>query len=147
MKPRNRAQPKKHSSPNQSEIEELVSFLPKLRSLKGKYTIKNAGIEKGSDGVHMLVGPEYVPVVIKFFDTAAKPCWSDYDYDPQRTAKMFEKKSVINNASLDQIRTMLTWCVRGERFCDGHWAAVLSSGRIFDLLERLPKIQKDQVKS
>jgi hypothetical protein len=32
---------------------------------------------------------------------------------------------------------MLTYCVRGERFCDGHWAAMLESGRVVAILRRL----------
>jgi hypothetical protein len=147
MKSRNRAESKRHNDfPNQSDIDELLGFLPKLRSLKGKYTIKGAGIEKKSGGYFSIVSPQYVPVVIEFFSIASKRCWSDYHYDPEAAAKMFEDPTLINNATLDQIRTLLTWCVRGERFCDGHWAAVLSAGRIFSLLDRLRNIRNRDFK-
>jgi len=46
----------------------------------------------------------------------------------------------INNASIENIRTMLTCCVRGERFCAGHWASALESGQIVALLRRLKQI-------
>ena len=34
----------------------------------------------------------------------------------------------VRNATLDQIKTMLTFCVRGERFSDGHWGAMIEPG-------------------
>ena len=36
---------------------------------------------------------------------------------------------------------MLTFCVRGERFCDGHWAAMIEGGQVRRLLERLKEIR------
>lgn len=141
-----RKQSKQRSIPNESDIDDLVRFLPKLRSLKGKYATRHAGLERGPDGVYSLVPPKYVPIVIDFFGAAAKPCWSDYEYKPEKTARMFENAKVIQKASINQIRTILTWCVRGERYCDGHWSAVLSSGRIFDVLERLKKLRKVPVR-
>jgi hypothetical protein len=38
---------------------------------------------------------------------------------------------------------MLTYCVRGERFSDGHWAAMLESGRIVALLKRLRALRQE----
>ncbi|MFN8413162.1 MAG: DUF6508 domain-containing protein [Anaerolineales bacterium] len=35
---------------------------------------------------------------------------------------------------------MLTFCVRGERFSDGHWGAMIEEGYIRRLLERLIEI-------
>ena len=43
----------------------------------------------------------------------------------------------VRRASLDEIRTMLTYCVRGERFCDGRWGAMIQGGHVQRLLERL----------
>jgi hypothetical protein len=41
---------------------------------------------------------------------------------------------------------LLTYCVRGERFCDGHWDAVLRSGRITAILHRLAVLKtSDQI--
>ena len=46
----------------------------------------------------------------------------------------------IRNASLSQVRTMLTYCVRGERFFNGHWAVMIKQGKTRSLLERLKVI-------
>ena len=32
-------------------------------------------------------------------------------------------------------------CVRGERFSDGHWAVMLSSGKVVALLKRLRELR------
>ena len=50
---------------------------------------------------------------------------------------MLQDDAFVRRATLAEIKTMLTYCVRGERFSDGHWAAVLKSGRIVAILKRL----------
>ena len=55
---------------------------------------------------------------------------------------MIGNKNLINNASLEQIITMLTYCVRGERFCDGFWASMIEDRYIKLLLERLIELNK-----
>ena len=47
----------------------------------------------------------------------------------------------LKAASLSEIKTMLTYCVRGERFSDGHWAAMIEKGYIRRVLERLNEIK------
>jgi hypothetical protein len=39
---------------------------------------------------------------------------------------------------LESIKTLLTYCVRGVRFCDGHWESIIQSGYGFliSVLER-----------
>lgn len=43
----------------------------------------------------------------------------------------------IATASWAEVRAMLTWFVRGERFCSGHWGALIESGKLRRMLERL----------
>mgnify|MGYP006315657893 CR=1 FL=1 len=50
----------------------------------------------------------------------------------------------VRNATLDQIKTMLTYCVRGERFGEGHWAAMIEGGHVRRLLERLRELQAQE---
>lgn len=56
---------------------------------------------------------------------------------PRSRRRSLEDEAGIRRATITQIRTMLTYCVRGERFCDGHWETVLKSGRVVALLRRL----------
>jgi hypothetical protein len=39
---------------------------------------------------------------------------------------------------------MLTYCVRGERFSDGHWGAMIEAGYVRRLLERLAELRAQE---
>jgi hypothetical protein len=127
------------------DIKTLVAFLPRLYT-PGFNPIKrwNGGI-KNQEGFITMAWPEYDEVVVKFFGLAAKQCWFDYDYIPEEACKMLEDEELISNASLSQIRTMLTYCVRGERFCEGFWGEMIEQGKIRCLLERLQKILESNI--
>ena len=56
---------------------------------------------------------------------------------------MMRDENLIKAASLPQIKTMLTFCLRGERFSDGHWGAMIEQGYIRRLLERLNEIKTE----
>jgi hypothetical protein len=57
---------------------------------------------------------------------------------------MLKDESAIKTASLEQIKTMLTFCVRGERFSDGHWGEMIEKGYVRRLLERLDEMRSEQ---
>jgi hypothetical protein len=84
--------------------------------------------------------PEYDKVVEEFFRAASAEYWTDYEYSPEEAARMLEDHDVVKNATLSRIKTMITYCVRGERFCDGHWGAMIEDGHIRRLLERLAEL-------
>ena len=71
---------------------------------------------------------------------------TDKDYSYMGFLKDFQRaiqdENFIKTADLSQIKTMLTFCVRGERFCDGHWADMIESDHIRRLFERLAEINK-----
>jgi hypothetical protein len=56
---------------------------------------------------------------------------------------MLEDEARVRRASLDEIKTMLTYCVRGERFCDGHCGEMIEQGHVRRLLERLEEIRAE----
>jgi hypothetical protein len=101
------------------------------------------GAERLTDGTYTMSYPKYPAVVREFFELAGQECWSDYGYDPIRTGELIERDDVIASASLEQLRTMLTYCVRGERFCDGHWGAMIREGRVASILRRLEQLRRD----
>ena len=67
-------------------------------------------------------------------------CWTDYDYDLKTAEKNLNDENAINAADLGQIKAMLTYCVRGERFSDGHWGQMIEGGQIRRVLERLEQL-------
>jgi hypothetical protein len=104
------------------------------------------GGEKLKDGSLTLPYPNYDSVVEEFYRLVSSGGWLDYEYDPEQAYQMLKDENLIKTASLSQIRTMLTFCVRGERFSDGHWADMIEKGYIRRLLERLNEIKSEGMK-
>ena len=129
--------------PTYQEMQALVDFLPRLYAKGFKPVIRWNGGDRGQDGVIHLPWPEYDPLVEDFYRLVGSECWLDYGYDPEEAAWMIRGEQFVRSASLDQIKTMLTYCVRGERFSDGHWAEMIEKGYIRQLLERIDRISLD----
>ena len=128
-------------SPTPQEIDELLAFLPRLTA-EGFAPIREwGGGEKQADGAYVMPWPRYDAIVIRFFETAGQDCWMDFDCVPQEAGRMLEDPALVRRASLDQVKTMLTYCVRGERFGEGHWGAMIEAGHVQRLLERLAEIR------
>lgn len=134
---------KKSRLPTLEEIEALTAFLPRLYAEGFSPVIRWEG-GKGKDGLYRLPYPIYNKVVEEFFYTLGSDCWIDYGYSPEQAYQMLKDEALINTASLSQIKTMLTFCLRGERFSDGHWAQMIEAGYIRRLLERLNGIKAEQ---
>jgi hypothetical protein len=125
------------------QIDELLRFLP-LFDKPGRAFVETwRGGDETPDGAIAMPHPAYLPDVKDFFRLASQACWSDPDYEPLEAAAMLEDEGATRLATIGQIRTMLTYCERGERFCDGHWEAVLRSGRVVALLRRLEILRSE----
>jgi uncharacterized protein DUF6508 len=104
------------------------------------------GGKKQKDGSISVPYSNYHSLVEEFFRLVAIGGWLDYEYDPEQAYQMLKDENLIKTASLSQIKTMLTFCVWGERFSDGHWGQMIEKGYIRRLLERLNKIKSEQLK-
>ena len=122
-------------------IGELLRFLPLVAGPSTGFSAEWRGGERDQDGALTMPYPIYPPAVLEFFELAGQPCWSDYDYEPSAAGEMVRSDAAIATASLAQIKTMLTFCVRGERFCDGHWQAMIDEGRIAAILRSLEQLR------
>ena len=132
----------KDQSPTQQEIEALTSFLPRLYA-EGFSPVKNWNGGRQKDGSITLPYPDYDPVVEEFFRTVSGGGWLDYDYNPEQAYQLLKDENLVSTASASQIKSMLTFCVRGERFSDGHWAEMIEKGHIRRILERLNAIKAE----
>ncbi len=128
--------------PTLKEIEALTAFLPQLYAEDFSPVISWEG-GKQKDGKYILSYPHYHSLVHEFFRVVASENWIDYEYNPEQTYQMLKDENLVKGASLSQIKTMLTFCLRGERFSDGHWAQMIEEGYIRRLLERLNKIKSE----
>ncbi len=137
---------KKGRLPTFQEIEALTSFLPRLYA-DGFSPVTSWEGGKQKDGTFTLPYPNYHKIVNEFFYAVASEGWLDYEYNPEQAYQMLKDENLIKTASLSQIKTMLTFCSRGERFSDGHWAQMIEEGHIRRLLERLNEIKAEQLPS
>lgn len=127
--------------PTAQEIETLTAYLPRLYAQGFSPIERWRGGEKQKDGSFTLPYPDYNPLVQEFFRAISNGGWLDTSYNPEQAYQMLKDENLVKTASLDQIRSMLTFCVRGERFSDGHWAEMIEKGYIRRLLERLEEIK------
>ena len=135
------SRPPKTPPPTTQEIERLLAFLPRLMADGFALIRRWGGGEKNPNGAYVMPWPVYDEVVKEFFEAAGQDCWCDFDYVPDQAGQLLLSEDGVHHATLDQIKTMLTYCVRGERFGDGHWAAMIEGGHVRRLLERLAEIQ------
>ena len=126
------------------EIETLTSYLSRLYA-EGFSPVEKWNVGKMKDGSMTLPYPSYHPLVDEFFRHVASDGWLDYEYNPEQAYQMIRDETTIKTASLEQIQTMLTFCIRGERFSDGHWGEMIEKGYIRQLLERLNEIRLEQL--
>ena len=129
--------------PTLQEIEELTAFLPRLYAEGFSPVVSWGGGEKRKDGSFTLPYPHYDSIVEEFFRLGSNGSWLDYEYNPEQAYQMLKDENLLKTASLSQIKTMLTFCMRGERFSDGHWAQMIEEGYIRRLLERLNQIKSE----
>ena len=131
------------STPTLQEMEERLAFLPQLTA-EGFSPIREwRGGEKLPEGAITFPWPEYEDVVKRFFEVAGQDCWMDFNYDPFEAGRMLVDPALLRRASLPEIKTMLTYCVRGERFSEGHWGAMIEQGHLRRLLGRLQEIRAE----
>lgn len=114
--------------PTRQDIEKLVAFLPML------YADGFKPVKKWDDF------PVYDDLVTEFFDVLSRDVWTDSNYDIERSLQMVSSEEFIKTADIHQIKSMFTYCNRGERFSDGHWGEMIEKFYVRSLLQRLSEL-------
>jgi len=122
------------------DIDALLAFLPRFER-PGRTFATWGDVEKNADGSISMPFPVYDDDVEEFFGLVGRHGWIDPGYKPEEAARMLADDDFIKRAGVEQVRTMLTYCVRGERFCDGHMESLLTGGQIVALLRRLAALR------
>lgn len=127
--------------PDTEKMDAILAYLPIFNAPGFNPVVKWNGGRSSSTDVFVMAWPTYDASVTAFFDALSKEYWRDDAYDVEITSRMIRDPERIGCASLEEIRAMLTFCLRGERFCDGHWKAMLNKGFILQLLTRLQDLR------
>lgn len=118
-------------------MDALLAFLPRFEEPGRQFVTGGGGGEETGDGAVTVPYPIYADDVLAFVELAGRPPWCDHGYNPRTAGAMLHDEQAVAAADLAQVRSMLTYFVRGERFGDGHWDALLRAGRVSALLRRL----------
>lgn len=125
------------------DIDALLVFLPAFERPGRTFATWNEMV-KNANGSFSLPYPVYDEDVEEFFSLIGQRGWLDVGYKPEEAARMLADDGFIAQASLEQVKVMLTYCVRGKRFCDGHRESLLEGGQIVALLRRLEVIREQR---
>ena len=126
--------------PSMRDIQALVAYLPELYG-EGAPRPVVRWITKTGDGAPVAPWPKYHETVKRFIDQIVRQgCWMDPDHNPEASKGSLMDEAAMRNATIPQIRQMLTLIVRGERFCDGRWSSMIEDSHVRRLLERLAEI-------
>jgi hypothetical protein len=142
--PRSQGSKERKTAPRNPTLEEmgnLTAFLPLLYQEGAAAVVRWRGETKRTDGAVTLPWPDYSAVVKEFFGGGSGKCWTDPDYLSSGAQELLLDARKVAGVTLEQVRSMLTFCCRGERFCDGHWAAMLEQGHVCRLLERVAELR------
>ena len=125
------------STLNGKKIKELTDFLGLLydENIELCKPYPNADMSDIISGTFY----KYHPYVLRFFELVSQEHWKDYKYVDNFSEEMVGSGK-IEEASINQLKTILTWCDRTERFFEGHWEYVIEIDIIKRVLNRLNEI-------
>jgi Family of unknown function (DUF6508) len=130
------------STPTRTAADELVAFLADFERPDRGPIVTWVEPKHLADGSMTMPYPIYAEDVDVFFSKAGAAAWCDKHYTDKPVESWLADDAFIAGATLDQMKSMLTYCVRGERFCDGFWASLIERGRIAKLLRRLNELRE-----
>ena len=120
--------------------------LPSQNDIHQLLLLGQAAVEAGPGHFTQDGGPDSPPVpyypkpLVNFFIAAGQDPWVDYQYDIGQCADLLLSANAVEQADLATLRSLLTFMVRGERFSDGHWGAMLGQGHLPRWLLRLSEL-------
>ena len=125
---------------NSKKIKELTDFLGLLydENIELSKPYPNADMSDMISGTFY----KYHPSVLTFFELVSQEHWKDYKYVDNFSEEMVGPGK-IEEASINQLKTILTWCDRTERFFEGHWEYVIKIDVIKRVLNRLIQLNNN----
>lgn len=122
------------------DIDALLTFRPALSEAATGDSL-NASVTSGNGGIS--VTTNYPRALEDFFARLDISELHDFDYDPFAVKDRLDDPGHIPSATLDELRAVLTYMLRSERFCEGSWGKFLHDGMLMSALERLAAIRAE----
>jgi hypothetical protein len=126
-------------------VYEVVSFLPRLQTLRPEEVVVKSPVEIDDQGrlIILSLHGEYHPLVGEllqalydngFVRSFNWPKWQ------RQSIGYYEHPERLDTAKMMTCVKLLTLHARRDRFVDGHFAAMISSGHIARILNRMKKL-------
>jgi len=133
------------NTPTNVQIDAVLKYLPLLKQ-PGFVPSTRYGCKKDEDGVISLPmeqnSPEIDNLMSDLYDNGFIESfdWSSW----QDTASLYvEEPKRLAEADLDTLKKLLTTHARKDRFCEGHFSAMVKCGHIAAVLERLAELRAE----
>lgn len=119
-------------------IDRIISYLPIIEK-EGNWFCK---CEQDGENYRLIYSQEVCALSKYLYDSGFIYyfSWSDWQ---DKAKEIYDNPELLDSADLLTIRRLLITHVRKEKFCDGHFAAMLEQGHIQAILQRLKTIRDE----
>ena len=131
---------------DEKDLEAILSFIPRLQEIiPDKVVIESPGrvLEQDGNNLVLAMHGKYHPLVEEFQQALYRHRFIRiYDWGkwiPQAKA-IYEDQKRLDRASMTSCLKLLTLHARNDRFVEGHFAAMLTSGHIIAVLKRMEQL-------
>lgn len=119
----------KLTNKDEQEVIVLLEFIPTLEDENFDPVDKEKPIDP--------FATNYSEEADSFISKVISHYWLKLDYNIDHAKKFIQDRSLIKDASLDDIKHIFSYLQRGERFCPGVFLDAFEKGIILDCLYRL----------
>ena len=124
---------------SQTDYHKLLDYIPYFADSSNQF-VECTEMQKNEDGSFSFPYCSYSEMVREFEKTVYDTEFIfKGDYLEGISGKATDP-AFIERCDLETLRKIMTSCVRGERFCEGHLASVIENGLILKVLKRLEEL-------
>lgn len=131
---------------DENDLEAILSFIPRLQEIiPDKVVIESPGrvLEQDGNNLVLAMHGQYHPLVEEFQQALYRHRFiRNFDWGkwiPQGKA-IYKDQKRLDRASMTSCLKLLTLHARNDRFVEGHFAAMLTSGHIIAILKRMEQL-------
>lgn len=129
------------SMPSPKDIARLICIHSTMQA-QGIFQNVRPKASAQTNHVIDLAGPDYSEAFNRFRMEICTPFWTDKSYSRHACAKRLRSQKMVEKCTLADLRKLLTYCWRSDRFCTGFLEAKVTDGSICRLVARLSKISQ-----